>query len=288
MNMTYNKYKAALLPKVDGSWNLHKLLPKDMDFFIMLSSVCGIIGNRGQANYAAGNTYQDALALHRVSQGLPAVSLDLGNILSVGYIAENWQTVNKNTIFSLAQSAIKEDELLSIIQYHADPRNDTRSALRSQVATGLPTSVVYARQGIAEQSFMRDPLFTQLRSMAESIAGASEGASSFSVGSALRSANTKTDAIKIIVESILKRLSSTMSIPLEDVSPQMPVHHYGVDSLVAMEFRNWFAKDMAADIPVLEIMGPGSISALSEKIVLVSKVVRAEALANGHGQVEVV
>jgi hypothetical protein len=52
-----------------AAWNLHHCLPRDMDFFILLSSVAGLVGNRGQANYAAGNTFQDALASHRVSLG---------------------------------------------------------------------------------------------------------------------------------------------------------------------------------------------------------------------------
>ena len=38
-----------------GSWNLHELMPRDLDFFIMLSSLAGILGNRGQSNYRAGN-----------------------------------------------------------------------------------------------------------------------------------------------------------------------------------------------------------------------------------------
>ena len=79
----------AARPKIQGSWNLHELLPKDMDFFVALASSSGIVGNQGQANYAAGNTYEDALACYRRSQGLPAVSLDLGMIRGVGVVEEN-------------------------------------------------------------------------------------------------------------------------------------------------------------------------------------------------------
>lgn len=68
---------------------MHELLPKDLDFFVMLSSLAGIIGAISQANYAAGNTYQDQLAYYRRSKGLPAVSLNLGAIEGTGYVAEN-------------------------------------------------------------------------------------------------------------------------------------------------------------------------------------------------------
>ena len=47
-NMTMEKWHESLAPKVDGSWNLHQLLPLGLDFFIMLSSMAGVIGNPGK------------------------------------------------------------------------------------------------------------------------------------------------------------------------------------------------------------------------------------------------
>ena len=82
--MTYNDWMTATRPKIRGSQNLHDLMPQDVDFFVFLSSSAGVIGARGQANYAVGNTFQDALAAHRRSKGLKAVSLDLGLILGAG------------------------------------------------------------------------------------------------------------------------------------------------------------------------------------------------------------
>lgn len=52
--MTHEQFLGVIRPKVQGSWNLHHYLPKDMDFFILLSSSAGIAGSRGQGNYAAG------------------------------------------------------------------------------------------------------------------------------------------------------------------------------------------------------------------------------------------
>lgn len=104
-NLSLEDSRTVLRPKVQGtydravsgeqsniilaSWNLHEVLPKDVDFFILLSSASGIVGNRGQSNYSAGNSYQDGLARYRVSQEWKATALDLGVILSVGVVAEN-------------------------------------------------------------------------------------------------------------------------------------------------------------------------------------------------------
>lgn len=52
--MTIEDYRAAVRPKVQGTQHLHELMPKNLDFFICLSSVGGIVGSRGQGNYNAG------------------------------------------------------------------------------------------------------------------------------------------------------------------------------------------------------------------------------------------
>ncbi|KAK1977274.1 beta-ketoacyl synthase [Colletotrichum cereale] len=79
-NMTHDKWTRAFMPKTRGSRNLlAQLSPGDAPFFIMLSSVTGIIGNTAQANYAAGNTFEDALAHHaRRHLGIAATSIDVG------------------------------------------------------------------------------------------------------------------------------------------------------------------------------------------------------------------
>ena len=271
--MSWENFKAAIAPKVDGSWNLHSTLPKDMNFFVMLSSICGIIGNRGQSNYAAGNVYQDTLAHYRVKNGLPATSLDLGSMLSVGFIAENQETVSSH---AFAIDSIREDEFHAILEYHIDPRNTTQTPLRCQVAIGLASRALFQRKGIPEPSFMRDPLFTQLRSISEHSTSDGEEESFVATREALRAVKTLEDAAALITETLIKRISSIMSIPVEDIDSGKPIHFYGVDSLVAVEFRNWLAKNIEATIEVLDIMGNDSISQLSEKIAKASKIIKLE------------
>lgn len=55
-----------------------------MDFFVMLSSAICIFGSAGQANYAAGNTFLDALARYRFARGEKAITIDLGMVLDEG------------------------------------------------------------------------------------------------------------------------------------------------------------------------------------------------------------
>ncbi|KAJ8129093.1 hypothetical protein O1611_g4539 [Lasiodiplodia mahajangana] len=91
-DMTIDQWHRALKVKVFGTRNLWETLSSknpdhSLDFFVMLSSMATTIGNPGQANYAAGNSYQGALARQLSSQGHNVVALDVPMMSDAGMVA---------------------------------------------------------------------------------------------------------------------------------------------------------------------------------------------------------
>ena len=77
-NMTLEEYRRVVEVKAMGVWNLHKALPKDLEYFLVCSSIASDLPGLGQANYAAANCIIDAICEYRRQQGLPAVSMNWG------------------------------------------------------------------------------------------------------------------------------------------------------------------------------------------------------------------
>ncbi|MFJ2016681.1 SDR family NAD(P)-dependent oxidoreductase [Streptomyces nodosus] len=101
--LTPDRLDTVMRPKVDAAWHLHDLT-RDLDLaaFVLYSSTSGVFGSPGQANYAAGNTFLDALAAHRQSLGLPATSLawnawEQGSGMTSGLSDEDMRRINDNS-----------------------------------------------------------------------------------------------------------------------------------------------------------------------------------------------
>lgn len=87
-SITAEKFEQTLQPKANGAWNLHQAFSSHtLDIFVLFSSVAGILGSAGQSNYAAANTFLDALSEYRTKNGLAATSVSWGNIAEVGLAA---------------------------------------------------------------------------------------------------------------------------------------------------------------------------------------------------------
>ncbi|MEU6238891.1 type I polyketide synthase, partial [Kitasatospora sp. NPDC047058] len=102
------RVETVMRPKVDAAWHLHELTRDlDLDTFVLFSSVAGVWGNPGQANYAAGNTFLDALAALRRRSGLSAASLVWGpweHGMAGGLTDADWRRLSRQGLKPLPAS----------------------------------------------------------------------------------------------------------------------------------------------------------------------------------------
>ncbi|ROV92576.1 hypothetical protein VMCG_08954 [Cytospora schulzeri] len=247
-NMSYADWTVPLRPKVQGTWNLHRFFDQSrpLDFFVACSSVSGVCGNAGQAQYAAGNTYQDALAEHRRAKGLKAVSVNLGIMRDVGAIAESAGVGN-----NLAQW---ED-----------------------VCTGLGSADLIAAHGLSLPYYFADPRLGPLAvtsvSAQSSSSGGGEQGSAASLASRLAEAGGPEQAGEVILDALVHKIADMLQIPASEVDPGRPMYRYGVDSLVALEVRNWITRELKANVALLEILAAVPMVAFAGKIAEKSKLV---------------
>lgn len=100
--------------------------------------------------------------------------------------------------------------------------------------------------------------------------------STISLSEELLTAVDMTAATELISEAIVEKLAILMMVPVADIDPEKPLSTYGVDSLVAVEVRNWLAKEVLVDVSVFEIMANIPIKQLAVNLANKSKLLKKE------------
>ena len=274
---TYTDYTDVINPKVRGAWNLHNILSKQpLSFFILLSSISGIAGTRGQATYAAASTFLDAFADYRTSQGLPAASIDLGVVADVGYVAENKD--RQAQITANANDRIREGE------YHALLKAAI-CGVGGREGVQTITGCKLAAPGQGRTSWKStDPIWSLL-ARASSSPSQSPSTTSFNtphntnITTALPLLTSPRAGQHLICNAIVAKLASIGSVSDAESTEagafdtSKSLVSYGLDSLVAIELRNWLARSMEATVPMLRLLGGVSVWNLAGEVLRASRLV---------------
>ncbi|RYP44476.1 hypothetical protein DL768_009047 [Monosporascus sp. mg162] len=268
--MTIKEYHGAIACKIQGTWNLHRAAEKmniSLDFFTMLSSVSGVVGQRGQANYSAANVFLDSFASYRRRLNKPACSVNLGVIEDSGYIAENegfqqkhfdqriWKGINDRLLRRILH--------LSLLQQEDRPPSPEASA---QMISGITVPQP------ADSSLLRDARFASLFATREA-AGAvdlnAKGVDRDIQTLLMMFRSEKSDPAALLaatVDVVNKGFQRILRLS-EPMDPARPLAVHGIDSLAAVEVRNWIRTELGALITTLDIMNAPSLVSLCEKVV---------------------
>ncbi|KAK6225590.1 polyketide synthase [Colletotrichum tabaci] len=269
--MTADDFNAALRPKVQGSWNLHETVAQDVDFFVMLSSLVGVMGGAGQANYAAASAFQDALAQHRRAQGKPATTIDLGMVKSMGYVAEAGQSISERLVRIGYKALHEEDVLLLLEKAIVSPSPPSSSSDPSQgvVVTGINTS---RGSHWSESRWIQEARFAGLKYREAPVQGSRVAGSSSQQGhddirGELGRAASYDEAMGVVLREMSRKLMRMFGLAEDDMSASKSLTSIGVDSLVAIELRTWITSQLNVDVPIFELMEGNTVTGLAEVVV---------------------
>jgi NADPH:quinone reductase-like Zn-dependent oxidoreductase/SAM-dependent methyltransferase/acyl carrier protein len=271
-SMTFAKWDLTMRSKKQTSWNLHQLLPKDLDFFVMFSSLAGVVGQLASANYSAGCAFQDALVRQRLAQGQAALSLDIGWMRNIGIIAETGAYQKQRQSFN-DMKQIDDVDLFATLAIYCDPitpRPDIVFQARGQVLFGLKTPIDFVSRSHNPPQLMDRPFFSPFSFTTDSVASDGNGINpnkEVAAGARFRQASNLADRTQIVLRALAARLARAMSISSDNVELDKSLSHYGVDSLMTVDLRNWIGREFGALLTAFDIMGGASITKITELIV---------------------
>ena len=225
----------------------------------------GFLGPLGQAVYAGTSTFLGAFAHFRVAQGLPADTIHLGAVTGVGYLADRPElmgALRKGT----GDNFLTEHDVLALI--NASIQGQLAKTADHECLTGLQlkpgrTDGVY---------WAPDAKFSHCR---RAISGdghdpsssPSDSSDTLSPSSQLRQTTSLAAAVHAVYDSLGDKFASILMIPHDDITPTKAVVAYGLDSLVAIEIRNWLDRELEAKVPLMELLSASSLMALAESVV---------------------
>ncbi|KFA78796.1 hypothetical protein S40288_10146 [Stachybotrys chartarum IBT 40288] len=272
--MTNEAWHAAVRPKWTGTWHLHRVMEAEqadhaLDFFLLMSSVSGSVATATESNYCAANAFLDAWARWRRQRGQKAVSVGLGMISEVGYLHENpdieslllrkgiqpldeekfWQVVDlalsgSNEVDEAHWlTGLESQALRTLVEKGWDVQNSNMLDPRSAVLSASLLAAMDSKPGAAGDR-------NRLVDMPDWLTGVAS--------SAARALSVEAEAASSLADAVLsvthRRFSTLVPLPMDAINDNQSITQFGVDSMIAAEFRTWIWQTFGIDIPFLDLL----------------------------------
>jgi phthiocerol/phenolphthiocerol synthesis type-I polyketide synthase C len=253
-NLTEDQLRRVMEPKIQGALNLHELsLDKQLDCFVLYSSVTTLFGNPGQSNYVAGNLWLEALAAARRQQGLPATCINWGAIDDVGFLARNEKIKDalENRVGGAALlSAVALAELDGILQSHS------------------PTIGIMAFDWRNLSSFLPAAKSPKFRELAIHTSNADHH-DEHDTDIKQMLAELSDEALKAtFIEMLKEELSQILLVNKDKIDAEHSMYDMGLDSLMGVELMIAIETRFRVQIPVMALSEAPSLSKLADRLIL--------------------
>ncbi|RJE26620.1 polyketide synthase [Aspergillus sclerotialis] len=270
--LAYEDWNAVLSPKVTGTWNLHRTFSNaDLDFFLMFGSLSGWRGNRGQANYAAANTFLDSFAQYRRRLGLPASLIALGPVEGIGQVSKDarlLKALHSRSIYLLSERDVFDAIKIALTHKHAHPSDSC--LVSEELGFGL---VSHRPKYELELSghLGKDRRFGMYLNLESSTPQKPEIASDSvlqELASSVKNDPTLLDQDEF-KDKICREMGKQVSMytsNAEDLSNE-ELANLHIDSLMSLEIRYYLKRHLSVEVSLMEISNVGTVRELSNVIV---------------------
>lgn len=250
-NTTLNNFQAMLAPKVQGTKNLNDLFfSTNLEFFVLFSSIASVVSSKGQSNYEAANLFMHSLARQRRNHGVAASVMDITMLLGVGYVARSLDQY-ESQMKQYSYMAISEPEFHNIF---------AAAILAGKPGSDHSPEIITGVGPDADAPWTRDPRFSHYvcyESKSAEVAKAVDP--SGNVLSQLAQSESS-EALSILESAFSRKVELMLQLEFGSIDVQAPLVRVGIDSLVAVELRSWFLRELDIDMPVLKFLNGASVS----------------------------
>jgi phthiocerol/phenolphthiocerol synthesis type-I polyketide synthase C len=249
--LTFETYQKVLAPKVDGCAVLHQLSEgKELDFFVLHSSITTAFGNPGQANYVAANHYLEAFSDHRRALGLPSLSIGWGAIADAGYLARNTD-IRDNLERKLGSDALTSRRALEVLEQ-----------LLVTNASGFYVAGVDWRQLRAGLPALRSSIYQDV------LRGVGDETSQADSEDIIRKIldMDEVESLGFIGNILAEEIGKVLRLAADRVDRSKSVFDLGMDSLMAVELSLAVEDRVGIEIPPMMLSDGGSVASLSVSI----------------------
>ncbi|KAF2107006.1 hypothetical protein BDV96DRAFT_506848 [Lophiotrema nucula] len=252
---THDDFNDVLKPKVDGSIYLDELFSgdKNLDWFILFSSVVYWTGNRGQSAYGTANAFLSGLAAQRRHRGLPAAVVHLGVVMGAGYASQSLPHTTQMTLRRDYGGFLSQRDLLCCFA-------ECVVACQNMDSVDVVTGGALDNVDLKKTLWYTNPILQRLTRPGDIGDGARITNGQNSVLAQLAAATSSDAAFEVLQQAFTAMLSEVLQLGEVSSSESShlldkPIDDLGVDSLIAVHIRKWFNDEVTVDIPVLKILG---------------------------------
>jgi acyl carrier protein len=234
-----DRLRGVLAPKVDSAWHLHELTKdRDLAAFVLFSSLAGTLGGPGQGNYAAANSYLDALAGHRAAAGLAGRSLVWGLWEPGGSMSGQLTEADRQRLARGGLLPLDAEEGMALL----DAAMSGPSAVAAPVKLQLGALRTQAEQGALPTLFRA--LVRHTRQAANARGDAAADLAGRLAGA------TAADQERILLDLVVTETATALGHATPDaIDPDRPFADIGFDSLTAVELRNRLGAATGVKLP---------------------------------------